>query len=113
MRVLLKVTFPVEIGNEAAANGTLAKTVESIVAEQKPEAVYFFAQDGKRGGFLVVNIKDTSEIPSYSEPWFLAFNATVELYPVMNAEDLARGASGIDRAAKKYWPRKSKAASAR
>ena len=50
MRVLLKVTFPVESGNEAVANGTLSQTVQSIVAEQKPEAVYFFAQDGKQIG---------------------------------------------------------------
>ena len=112
MRVLLKLSFPVEIGNEAVANGTLSKTIQSILAEQKPEAVYFFAQDGKRGGFLIVDMKDTSEIPAYAEPWFLAFNANIEVHPVMNAEDLARATPAIEQAAKKYGSAKTKAATA-
>jgi len=112
MRVLFKVTFPVESGNESVVNGTLGNTVQSILAEQKPEAVYFFAQDGKRGGILVVDMKDTSEIPAYAEPWFLAFNANIEVHPVMNAEDLARATPTIQQAAKKYGTAKTRGATA-
>lgn len=43
--------------------------------EQKPSAAFFFANDGNRGGFLVVNMQDTSEIPAFAEPWFLAVDA--------------------------------------
>jgi hypothetical protein len=36
---------PVEAGNAAAKAGTLGSTVEKILADLKPEAAYFFADD--------------------------------------------------------------------
>lgn len=102
MRVLMKVTLPVEIGNEAISSGTLGTTLQSILADQKPEAAYFFAQGGKRGGIVVVDMKDTAQIPALAEPWFLAFNADVEFHPVMNAEDVARALPAIEQTIKKY-----------
>ena len=41
MRVMLKFTLPVEKGNEAFKDGGLAKTLESIMTNLKPEAAYF------------------------------------------------------------------------
>jgi hypothetical protein len=41
MRFLLKVCIPVESGNAAAKAGKLGATIQSILAELKPEAVYF------------------------------------------------------------------------
>ena len=102
MRCLLKVTIPVETGNEAARHGTLPRTIESIVNEMKPEACYFLEEHGERTGFIVFDMQDTSQIPSVAEPWFLAFNARVELHPAMNMEDLRKAGSGIERAVNKY-----------
>jgi hypothetical protein len=102
MRCLLKVSLPVEHGNEAAVNGTLPTTIESILQEIKPEAAYFAEDNGKRTGFIVVDLKDSSQIPAIAEPWFLAFNAHVEFHPCMNLEDLKRAAPGIERAVKQY-----------
>ncbi len=102
MRCLVKINFPVENGNEAALNGTLGSTIESILNELKPEAAYFTAEKGRRGGFLVVDLKDTSQIPLIAEPWFLAFNAEVEMHPCMNIEDLKRAAPGIEKSVKQY-----------
>jgi uncharacterized protein DUF3303 len=113
MRILMQVSLPVEASNETIKNGTLPKTIQPILCEQKPEAAYFFAQDGKRGGFIVLDMKDTSQIPAFAEPWFLAFNASVEFHPVMNAEDLAKAAPAIEQAVKKYAVRPGKAATAR
>ena len=48
MRFLLKVSIPVEAGNDAAREGRLGETIAAILAEQKPEAVYFLAEKGKR-----------------------------------------------------------------
>ena len=110
MRMLLKVSLPVEASNEVFKSGTFPKTMEAILAEQKPEAAYFFANEGKRGGFLVVNMKDTSEIPAFAEPWFLAFNAHVEFHPVMTVEDLARATPAIEQAVRKYGSRAAQAA---
>ena len=96
MRMLLRVSIPVEVGNAAAKTGTLASTVERILADLKPEAAYFFADDsGQRSGSIVFDMKDASEIPAVAEPWFLAFNAEVSLRPIMNPQDLAKAGPSI------------------
>jgi len=103
MRMLLRVSIPAETGNAAAKAGTLGATVERILADLKPEAAYFFADDaGQRSGSIVFDMKDTSQIPAVAEPWFLAFHATVSLRPVMNPQDLAAAAPSIAKAAKQY-----------
>jgi len=101
--MLLRVSIPVETGNAAAKAGTLGTTVQGILADLKPEAAYFFADDnGNRSGSIVFDMKDTSQIPAIAEPWFLAFNAKVSFRPVMNPQDLAAGGPAIAEAARKY-----------
>ena len=102
MRFLLKVTIPVESGNAAAKAGKLGSTIQSILADLKPEAAYFTDQDGCRCGFLFLDMQDASQIPAIAEPWMLALNATIEFHPVMVPEDLARAGSAIEKAVKKY-----------
>ena len=103
MRCLMKVSIPVEIGNVAIADGTLPKTIESILNESKPEAAFFAEDNGKRTGFIFLDLKDTSQIPALAEPWFLAFNAQVEFHPAMNREDLKKATPGIEKAVKNYY----------
>lgn len=103
MRMLLRVSIPVETGNAAAKAGTLGSTIQQILADLKPEAAYFFADDnGNRSGSIVFDMKETSQIPAIAEPWFLALNAKVSLRPVMNPEDLAAAGSAITKAAQKH-----------
>jgi hypothetical protein len=90
MRMLLKFQVPVETGNRAVSDGTLQKVTQSTVDRLKPEAAYFFAQDGLRGGFMVFDMADVSQIPVIAEPLFRGLDAKVEFIPVMNAEDLAK-----------------------
>jgi hypothetical protein len=101
--MLLRVSIPVESGNAAAKAGTLGSTIERIVADLKPEAAYFFADDdGERSGAIVFDMKDTSQIPAIAEPWFLAFNARISLRPVMSPQDLTAGLPGMAKAATAY-----------
>jgi hypothetical protein len=103
MRMLLRVSIPVEAGNAAAKAGTLGSTVERILADLKPEAAYFFVDDsGQRSGAMVFDMKDPSQIPGIAEPWFLAFNAKVWFRPVMNPQDLAKAGPSIAAAAGQY-----------
>jgi|SRR5215472_558709 len=103
MRMLLRVSIPVEAGNAAAKAGTLGTTIERILANLKPEAAYFLADDnGSRSASIVFDMKDTSQIPAIAEPWFLAFNAKVSFRPIMNVQDLTAGAPGITEAVKQY-----------
>ena len=103
MRMLLRVSIPVETGNAAARAGTLGSTIEKILADLKPEASYFFADDeGRRSGSIVFDMKDSSQIPSIAEPWFQAFNAKISLRPVMNPQDLATAQQSIGKVAQQY-----------
>jgi|SRR6185437_9073399 len=102
MRTMLKVTIPVESGNERISDGTLPKAMETILGELEPEASYFFTNNGERCMFIVFDMEDPSEIPSVAEPFFMAFNARVEFQPVMNLQDLQKALSGIDTTVKKY-----------
>jgi uncharacterized protein DUF3303 len=102
MRMLLRVSIPVDRGNEAVRAGTLGKTIQSILADLKPEAAYFSEENGERSGFIVFDMKSSSELTAIAEPWFLAFNAKLTVRPAMNVDDLAAGSAGIERAAKNY-----------
>jgi hypothetical protein len=102
MRFLLKVNIPVESGNAAAKAGKLGATIQCILADLKPEAVYFTDSNGQRTAFIFLDMQDASQIPAIAEPWFLAFNASVEIHPVMVPDDLSRAGGAIENAVKKY-----------
>ena len=100
MRFVMHVSIPVEKFNQAVRDGSAGKKVAQILDELKPEAAYFCAKDGKRGGFLIVNLSNASEIPRFAEPWFLNFDAAVEFLPAMTPDDLAR--AGLEELGKKW-----------
>ena len=102
MRVLLKVSIPTHVGNERVIDGSLARTIETILDDINPETVYFAEEQGARTGFIFCNIRNESEIPAISEPWFRALNARVELHPAMTLADLKKAAPGFAEAVKKY-----------
>ena len=95
MRMMLKFTLPVEKGNAAINDGSLAKTMETIMTRLKPEAAYFAPLDGKRCGMLFFDLAEPSQIVETVEPFFLNLNAAIELTPVMNGDDLRKGLATI------------------
>lgn len=100
MRFLVKIQMPIEAGNKAAREGF--KMIPSILAEQKPEAAYFYAEGGMRTCMMVVNMNDASEIPKLAEPWFQSLNASLHAYPAMVAEDLQKAEGDVKAAVEKY-----------
>lgn len=95
MRTLLKIHMDTQTTNEPARRGELAKAIETMVDDLKPEATYFFPENGQRSAYIFFDLADTSRIPVICEPLFNIMGATVELQPVMNLDDLRRGLSEI------------------
>jgi hypothetical protein len=92
MRTLLRVSIPVEKGNEAIGSGMLGSTLQALSEALAPEASYFFADEhGRRSAMFVFDMHDSSRIPSMVEPLFMNLDAAVQMTPVMNAEELQRG----------------------
>jgi hypothetical protein len=91
MRMLLKASIPVEKGSEAYKSGALQRTVQSAAQALKPEAMYFFPEDGKRTCLMVFDMEGSWQLPVIVEPLFEALDASVLVTPVMNGDDLERG----------------------
>jgi hypothetical protein len=100
MRMLMHIHLPLEPFNTAVRDGSAGPKMQKIMEAIKPEAVYFSEYNGQRGGVLVVEVKDPSQVPVLAEPWFLTFNAEVEFRIAMTPEDLGR--AGLEALGKKW-----------
>ena len=100
MRVLMDIEMPLELFNAAVRDGSVTAKMRKILEALKPEAAYFTARNGKRGGTLVVNVNSPSDIPGLAEPWFLTFNASVQFHIAMTPEDLGR--ANLDAVGKQW-----------
>ena len=100
MRMLLHAKFPHEEFNAAVRDGTVGQKLMRILEDAKPEAVYFTEYEGRRGAIMIVDVPEPSKVPALAEPWFLAFNADVELHVAMTPDDLAR--AGLDALGKQW-----------
>jgi len=94
MRMLMQLQFPPEPFNAAVRDGSAGDKMRRILEAMQPEAAYFSEQDGNRGGVLVVDVKEASDVPRLAEPWFLTFNARVEFRVAMTPEDLGKADLG-------------------
>jgi hypothetical protein len=91
MRMMLRMQFPAEPGNAAIKDGRLGKVLADTLERLKPEAAYFTAVGGNRGGYMVFDLKDPSDIPPACEPLFHELGAEIELAPVMTADEVRAG----------------------
>jgi len=99
MRMLLKAQMDTEAANRAIADGSMPQVMERVLEALQPEAAYFAPIDGKRTALIVFDLKDPSQIPVVSEPFFKTMQATVEFIPVMRRDDLAAGLAQLEATA--------------
>src|SRR5215207_8719826 len=88
VRILLTFSFNPEKGDQLIKEGRIGEIMGSILEDLQPEAAYFTDVEGTRGGFLVVNIEEASQIPAMTEPLLLGLGASVHIQPAMTPEDL-------------------------
>ena len=91
MRLMLQFTIPVERGNVAATDGSIAKAIEALVEATGAEAAYFTMINGERGGLIFFEEADQARLTEYNEPMFAALNAAITITPVLSLDDLKRG----------------------
>ena len=63
MRMMLKVSIPVEAGNRGVREGIVPKTVMEFVEKMKPEACYFTPMNGNRTALFFFDLSDPTMIP--------------------------------------------------
>ncbi len=95
MRMLAKVTIPVEAGNRAVKDGSVGKVIQGFAAAVKPEALYFTVLEGRRCMIAVFDLPSPADVPVLFEPMFLGLDAQVEVAPALNGDDLQKGLSGL------------------
>lgn len=95
MRVMVKFTIPTQESNPLVEDGSIAQTMQTMIGNLQPEAAYFCHVEGKRGGYLVANFEEASELVTKIEPFFLQMGAEIETFPVMNADELGAGLQNL------------------
>ncbi|WP_042376621.1 DUF3303 family protein [Streptacidiphilus melanogenes] len=91
MRTIMTVSMDTDKANEVILAKRLQEFMQSRLAALKPEAAYFWTLNGKRGGFVVFDLKEPAQIPSIAEPFFQELGAEVSFSPVMVPEDIGKG----------------------
>ena len=94
MRMMLKASLANEPGNKGIKDGSLPKTMMSMVEQLKPESAYFTCENGLRTAFFIFDMKDASQMPPVAEPFFM-IGASVTMTPVMNQDDLKKGLEAV------------------
>lgn len=64
MAIFCNADIQAKLVNQAARAGKLGSTIQSVLADLKPEAVYFTDDNGQRTGFLFLEMADASQIPA-------------------------------------------------
>ena len=91
MRMMMKVQMDTEAGSRAIAEGSLPQLMQETLGQLKPEAAYFGPENGIRTAFIVFDLQDPSQLPAISEPLFSKVKANIQMFPVMDREDLQKG----------------------
>jgi len=99
---MLRFRLPVDAGNDVIRSGKIGKVFEQLMADLKPEAAYFYPVAGERGGVIVFNMQDESWVAGVVERLAFGLHATVELTPVMNADDLQKALGRMEEVLKNY-----------
>ena len=95
MRTMMKIKMDTEAGSRMIADGSMPQLLQEMLGRIQPESAYFGPDGGVRTAFIVFDLQDSSQLPALTEQLFSKLNAQVEMFPVMNQEDLQKGLSQL------------------
>ncbi len=95
MRTMVKFTIPTQESNPLVKDGSIGQTMESLMRNLQPEAAYFGPIEGERGGFIVINMEEGSDVVTKLEPLWLELGATIETFPVATPDELRAGLQSL------------------
>jgi hypothetical protein len=102
MRFMIEMRIPEDRGNELLRDPQFGQKMQDLLKDLKAEAAYFSVMSGQRGGYIIVNMNDASEIPAMGEPLFLWLHADITVKPLMKPEDLQKAGPFIGAAVQKW-----------
>lgn len=97
MRTMMKLKLDTEAASKLIADGSMPQLMQETMERLRPEAAYFGPDNGVRTAFIVFDLKDPSDLPAITEPLFNRLKATVEMFPVMDRDDLQKGLQQLGR----------------
>ena len=97
MRMLMKISIPIEAANRAVRDGSVKEIMKTTLEQLRPEAAYFYPSEEGRTMLLFVDVKENSDIPAMGEPLFQGLGARVSFTPVMNLQDFQAGMAKLSR----------------
>jgi hypothetical protein len=95
VRMMMKVTMDTQAATESIEAGRLAGLMQAMMEKLHPEAAYFGPEGGSRTAFIVFDMTDSAQLPPMTERLFSELKARVEIFPVMDREDLQRGLEAL------------------
>jgi hypothetical protein len=99
MRMMMRVSVPIEDANKAVREGTMGKILQEQLEKLRPEAVYFHAAEDVRTALLFLDVKEASDMPVIADPFFQGVNARITFTPVMTVQDFQAGMAKVAKAA--------------
>jgi len=95
VKFIIEVAFPHEPFNTYVREGTAGQKLGEVLDAVKPEVMYFTDNGVGRGALMIVDLENASQAAHVTEPFMLAFNASVNYRLAMAPEDLQ--AAGLER----------------
>ena len=93
--------MPVTAGNKLV-KGDMQATFDKIMADLKPEQVFFSVDKGQRTIYFLVNLQNSGDMVRVAEPLWLALEADVECIPTMTSEEFAAAGPTIGKVVSRY-----------
>ena len=102
MRFMIQFSIPTQYGNEVVRSGKVDKVFKKLGEDLKPEAMYFYPDEGLRAGCIFIQSDNPAIGVAVGERLWLGLQAQVKITPVMNGEELGKGLSEVAKIIQNY-----------